>query len=158
MTVNSGTDQLTGKGIQLRETVAPRATKRETEREAEKVQVRLLNQVDERRSPTTEATVNELLDRCLEVINVERTTRTGYIGKIEKHVRPTIGHLPLGRTRVQIVEGLYARLRRCRDHCGGRRLVQHRTDQPHVCDEHSACRKCARLEDPSAGLVTKWLR
>ena len=46
-----GIDQLTGKRIQLRETVKARDTQRETETEAEKVHVKLLNQVDERRSP-----------------------------------------------------------------------------------------------------------
>ncbi len=47
----------------------------ETEKEAEKVQTRLLDQVHERRSPRTEAGVNELLDRWLVVIDIERTTR-----------------------------------------------------------------------------------
>ncbi len=98
MTVYGGIDQLTGKRIQLREAVTARATRRETEKEAEKVQTRLLNQVDERCSPRTEATVKELLDRRLEVIDIERKTRAGYVGKIEKHIRPTIGR-PAGRTR-----------------------------------------------------------
>src|SRR5689334_6390025 len=66
--VYAGIDQLTGKKLWLRETVAARDTRRETEREAEReaerVITRLLNRVDERRSPRTEATVNELLDRC----------------------------------------------------------------------------------------------
>lgn len=97
--VYAGIDQLTGKKLWLRETVAARTSKRETEREAERVLTRLLNQVDERRSPRTEVTVNELLDRWLEVIDVERTTRTGYVGKIEKHIRPTIGRLPVGRVK-----------------------------------------------------------
>jgi integrase len=41
-------------------------------------------------------------------------------------------------------------LRRCRDHGAGGKYIQHRTDGKHVCDEHSARRKCARLEDPTA--------
>ncbi|HXV93499.1 MAG TPA: site-specific integrase, partial [Pseudonocardia sp.] len=145
-------DQLTGKPIQLRETVPARGTRRETEREAEKALTRLLNQVDERRSPRTEATVNQLLDRWLDVLDVERTTRIGYVGKIEKHIRPTLGRLPVGRVKVETIEALYAQLRRCRDHCRGERFVQHRTDGEHVCDEHSARRRCARVEsgDPSA--------
>ena len=82
-------DQLTGEEMRLRETVTARATERETEREAIKVQTRLLNQVDEHRSPRTEAPVNQLLYRCLDVIDIEKTTRTGYVGKIEKHISPT---------------------------------------------------------------------
>ena len=126
----------------MRETVPAQATRRETEREAERVLTRSLNQVDERRSPKTEATVNFLLDKWLEVLDVERTTRIGYVGKIEKHIRPTIGRIPVGKMKAETVETLYARLRRCRDHCNGQKYIQHRTDDEHVCDEHSARRKC----------------
>ena len=130
--VYAGIDQLTGKKLWLRETVAARDTRRETEREAERVITRLLNRVDERRSPRTETTVNELLDRRLEVIDVERKTRAGYVSKIEKHIRPTIGRLPIGRVKAETIEGLYAQLRRCRDHCRGKKFVQHRTSGEHV--------------------------
>ena len=121
-----------------------RDTQRETEKEAEKVRIKLLNQVDERRSPRTEATVNELLDRWLEVIDIEKTTRTGYVGKIEKHIRPTIGRLQVGRVRADTIENLYAQLRRCREHCKGAKYTQHRTEGEHICDEHSTRRKCAK--------------
>ncbi|WP_098959400.1 site-specific integrase [Pseudonocardia sp. N23] len=150
VSVYAGVDQLTGKQIRLRETVAARATRRETEREAQKVQTRLLNQVDDRRSPRTEATVNELLDRWLDVLDIERKTRAGYVSKIEKHVRPTIGRLAVGRVKVETVEGLYGSLRRCRDHCRGRKFVQHRTEREHVCDEHSSRRRCAKDGESSA--------
>ncbi|MFC4943333.1 tyrosine-type recombinase/integrase [Pseudonocardia sp. GCM10023141] len=158
VTVYGGIDQLTGKRVQLRETVAARATRRETEKEAEKVQTRLLNRVDERRSPRTEATVNELLDRWLEVIEIERKTRTGYVGKIEKHVRPTIGRLQVGRVRADTIEGLYAQLRRCRDHCRGEKFVQHRTDVEHICDEHTARRKCAKDVAGDPNVLCRWCK
>jgi integrase len=150
--VYAGIDQLTGEKLWLRETVKARETKRETEVEAEKVLTRLLNQVDDQRSPKTEATVNELLDRWLEVIDVDRKTRTGYVGKIEKHIRPSLGRLPVGRVKVQTVETLYGQMRRCRDHCRGRKYVQHRTEREHLCDEHTTRRKCARqlTGDPEA--------
>ncbi|MGH3616226.1 MAG: hypothetical protein ACRDRK_27260 [Pseudonocardia sp.] len=148
--VYAGIDQLTGKKLWLRETVAARATKRETEREAEKVATKLLNQIDERHSPRTETTVNQLLDRWLDVIDIERKTRAGYVSKIEKHVRPTIGRLPVGRVRAETIESLYSQLRRCRDHCRGEKFTQHRTAGEHACDEHSARRKCARSDDPAA--------
>src|SRR5258707_742002 len=51
--------------------------------EAEKVRTRLLSQVDEQRSPRTRATVNQLMDRYLEVLDVEETTRRSYIGYID---------------------------------------------------------------------------
>ena len=147
---------MTGKEIRLRETVAARATQRETEREATKVQTRLLNQVDERRSPRTEATVNELLDRWLDVIDIEKKTRAGYVGKIEKHVRPTIGRLPVGRVKAETIESLYVHLRRCRDHCRGEKFVQHRTEAEHACDEHSPRRKCAKETSGDPDASCRW--
>jgi integrase len=156
VSVYGGIDQLSGKEMRFRETVRARGSRRETEREAQKVLTRLLNQVDEQRSPRTEATVNELLDRWLDVVDVERKTRVNYIGKIEKHVRPTIGLLPVGRVKVETIEGLYGQLRRCRDHCGGREFIQHRTDGDHKCDEHSARRKCAKLVAGDPAAACRW--
>ncbi len=154
--VYGGIDPVTKRPLWLRETVKPRRTRRETERDADKVLTKLLNQVDERRSPRTSATVNQLLDRWLGVVEVERTTRINYVGKIEKHIRPTIGDLPVARLNAETIDSLYASLRRCRDHCGGRRFVAHRTAGEHVCDEHNARRKCAKvvLDDPATDC--KW--
>jgi hypothetical protein len=101
--VYAGVDQVTGKKMWLRETVPARATRRETEREADNVLTRLLNQVDSRRHPRTEDTVNELLDRWLDVLDVERKTRAGYLSKIDEHVRPTrcsaARHVPVNNGR-----------------------------------------------------------
>jgi integrase len=154
--VYGGVDQLTGKEIWLRETVRARPTRRETQREAERVLTKLLNQVDERRSPRTEATVNELLNRWLEVLDVERKTRAGYVSKIEKHVRPTIGRLQVGRVRAETIDGLYAQLRRCRDHCHGEKYIKHRTTGDHVCDEHSARRPCAKVTQGGPQAFCRW--
>ena len=40
----------------------------------------LLNQLDEQRSPRTRVTVNQLMDRYLELVKIEETTRTTYRG------------------------------------------------------------------------------
>jgi integrase len=82
-----------------------------------------LNQVDERRNPRTKATVNQLVDRWLEVLDVEPSTRIGYVRKIEKHVRPLLGRMQVGRIDTELLETFYARLRKCRDHCDGRRYT-----------------------------------
>ena len=82
MKVYAGIDPVTKRELYLRELVKAKPTRRETERLADKALTKLLNQVDERRNPRTTATVNQLVDRWLDVIEVERTTRTGYIGKI----------------------------------------------------------------------------
>jgi hypothetical protein len=151
--VYAGVDPVTGEDVWLRETVRKGSrTHRQTEREADKVLTKLLNQVDERRNPRTGASVNQLLDRWLDVVELERTTRVGYLGKIEKHIRPTIGRLPVARLDAEVIDSLYAQLRRCRDHRDGRPFTTHRTGAEHRCDEHSNRRKCAKvvLDDPTA--------
>ncbi len=150
--VYAGIDQVTGKKLWLRETVPAREARKETQREAEEAITRLLDQVDEQRSPRTEATVDELLNRWLEVLDVERKTRAGYVSKLGKHVRPAIGRLQVGRVKAETIDSLYAQLRRCRDHWHGEKYIQDRTDREHVCDEHSARRRRAQItfQDPSA--------
>ena len=49
---------------------------------------RLLNQVDERRNPRTRAALNQLLDRWLEVVELEQTTRRGYVRKLDTTFGP----------------------------------------------------------------------
>ena len=68
MKVYAGYDPVSGKRHYLGEVVptGPRA-----KAEAERARTRLLHQVDERRNPKTRATVNQLLDRCLETLDVE---------------------------------------------------------------------------------------
>ena len=72
VTVYAGDDPLTGKRIDISETIpaGPDAAA-----QAERARVRLLNQVDEKRNPRTSATVNQLMDRYLEVIDVDRSHR-----------------------------------------------------------------------------------
>jgi hypothetical protein len=156
--VYAGVDPVSGQDVWLRETVKARTARRETEREAEKALTRLLNPVDERRNPRTTATVNQLLDRWVEVIDVARRTHNGYVRQIERHLRPTIGHLQVGRVNAETIDALYASLRRCRDRCGGRKYIDHRTTIEHKCDEHSPRRKCAKvlLNDPAA--TCPWCR
>src|SRR4051812_34809880 len=118
-------------------------------REAEQARTRLLNQVDERRNPRTRATVNQLLDRWLEVLDVEPSTRRGYVQKIEKHARPVLGTVQVARVDAELLETFCARLRKCRDRCDGRRYVQHRTSQPHECDARCRRHACKGLADSS---------
>ncbi len=88
--VYTGTAPITGRRHDLTETIpaGPGA-----EREAKKALTRLLSQVDERRNPRTRATLNQLLDRWLDVAELEPTTRSGYVRKLDKHVRPVLGSL-----------------------------------------------------------------
>jgi len=140
--VYAGTDPVTKKRHYLVETIAagPAATK-----EAEKARTRLLNQVDERRNPKTRATVNQLLDRWLSVAELEPTTRSGYVRKLDKHVRPVLGSIQVGRLDAETLESFYAQLRRCRERCDGRRRAQHWTRGKHECDSRCEIHVCRPL-------------
>jgi len=73
--VYAGIDPVTRKRHHLTEIIppGPRAAK-----EAEKARTRLLSQVDQQRNPRTRATVNQMLDRHLEMLGVEETTLDSY--------------------------------------------------------------------------------
>jgi integrase len=88
VSVYAGIDSVSKKRHYLVETIpaGPSAA-----RDAERVRTRLLNQVDERRNPRTKATVNQLLDRWLEVVEPETTTRNSVVGRLNRHVRPVLG-------------------------------------------------------------------
>jgi hypothetical protein len=77
VSVYGGLDQLTVKEIRLRETVANRDTRRETQREVVKVQDRLLNKVDEQRRSRTEATVNDVPAKPAPATTEQRRSTSG---------------------------------------------------------------------------------
>ncbi len=81
-----------------------------TRKDAEKLLTSLLGQVDEQRSPTTRATVAYLLDRWLEVTDLELTTRLTYEGYIQRSILPVLGDLPLRKVTVDVLDRFYVHL------------------------------------------------
>lgn len=143
--VSAGTDPITGKRYFVTEIVpsGPNA-----ERQAQKVLNKLAHQVDERRHPKTNATVNQLLDRYLDLLKVDRTTLSRYREVADLHVRPLIGTQKAGRIDGEIIDSLYAELRRCRIHCKNKKaLVDHRTRHPHDCDHRCKPHQCRPLAE-----------
>lgn len=140
--VYGGADPVTGRRHDLTEIVAPgpRAA-----REAEKVRTRLLAQVDERRHPRTNASVKQLLERHLAEADIEESTRDAYSRYAKNHILPYLGNLKVGALDADVLESFYAELRRCRDHCSGGKRVDHRTLQPHDCDERCRRHECRPL-------------
>lgn len=141
--VYAGVDPLSGRRHYLRETVpaGPNA-----EDEAEKVRIRLVNEVNERRNPRTSATVNQLMDRYLELLDVDTTTRRRYETVIRTHVRPLLGKMPIARLDGETFDSFYRTLRTCRAHCGGRSsFIEHRVAREHVCTEKCRVHKCKPL-------------
>src|SRR4051794_37972290 len=80
--VYTGRDPVTKKEHYLTETVPAGPHVR---REAEKVRTRFQAQVDDRRNVRTRATLDQLLDRWLDVVELEPTTRLIYRSKLDKH-------------------------------------------------------------------------
>jgi integrase/DNA-binding transcriptional regulator YhcF (GntR family) len=68
-----------------------------------------------------------------------------YAKYLEKHVRPFVGRLKAGSMDAEVLDSLYAELRRCRVHCTDRRRVDHRTPREHVCDERCGPHRCRPL-------------
>jgi integrase/DNA-binding transcriptional regulator YhcF (GntR family) len=139
----AGVDPLTGKRIYLTETIP--ANHPDRDKEAKRALTRLLTQVDERRAARTRASVNKLMDRYLERLDVEVTTRVGYEGYIRNHIRPLLGHLEVGKLDAETIDSFYSILRTCRAHCGGKRKVDHHTADEHVCDTRCKKHKCRPL-------------
>lgn len=142
VSVYAGIDAVTGRRHYLREVVpaGPKAAA-----EAEKVARRLAAEVDERRNPLTNATVDQLLDEYLRLLDVGPTTHRMYTKYLEKHVRPFIGKRKAGSLGADALDSLYAELRRCHIHCKVRGLVDHRTPREHECDERCRPHVCRPL-------------
>ena len=125
--VYAGTDPLTGKPHYLTESTRDEA-------QAQKVLTRLLAQVDEQRNPRTKATLGAALEAWLRTHEAEETTLDGYRGYVRRTIEPALGAVPLQKVSAQVLEELYAELRRCRHRCrNGEPAVDHRTTAEHEC-------------------------
>lgn len=144
--VYAGVDPLTGRDHYLKTTIPAGPDALDA---AERERVRLLSQVDEGRNPRTKATVDQLMDRYLEVLDVDVNTRASYEGYIKNHIRPLLGRLPLGKLNGETLDSFYLILRTCRAHCGGRKYVEHRTNKDHECNEKCQPHKCSPLKPSS---------
>jgi integrase len=144
--VYAGMDPLTGRANYLTETIpnGPDALKL-----AKKARTRLVAEVDKQQAPRTKATVNQLMDRYLELLDVDVNTRKGYEGYIRNHIRPLLGSLPVAKLNGETFDAFYAILRSCRAHCGGRKYIEHATSEPHTCDEKCKPHECKPLAQSS---------
>jgi integrase/DNA-binding transcriptional regulator YhcF (GntR family) len=144
--VYAGIDPLSGRRHYLTETIPAGPSAAD---DAEKARTRLLNQVDEQRNPRTKATVDQLMDRYLELVDVDVNTRKGYERWTRNHIRPLLGKSPVGKLNGETLDSFYSTLRTCRVHCGGRKFIEHRTGGKHECDERCGPHKCRPLSTSS---------
>ena len=124
--VFAGVDPVTRRDRYLSETV--KGTDRAARREAEKVMARLQAEVDGQRSAQSSVTLGYTLDEWLKTVEVEDSTRDGYIGYIERNIRPALGAVPISKLSTRTLETFYAELRRCRARCDRRRTARVQAD------------------------------
>jgi integrase len=121
--VFAGIDPVTRRDRYLSETVE--GSDRPARREAEKVMARLQTEVDGQRSAQSSVTLGYTLDEWLKTLEVEDSTRDGYIGYIERNIRPALGAVPISKLSTRTLETFYAELRRCRARCDRRSSTGH---------------------------------
>ena len=119
--VYAGTDPLTGRRLRYRQTVR-------TERQAQIVLGRLLEQAEEGQRPDTDVTVAEVLARYMAVAELDPSTRNTYAGYIRRTIVPALGAMELRKVRGPLLDTFYGRLRRCGDlACTGKPFTEHRS-------------------------------
>lgn len=91
--VYAGIDPITKRRYYLRETVP--ADHPNKDAKAQDVLEELRAKVAEKRHPRTSATVNQLMDRYLERIQVEPTTWNRYEECVRLHIKPLLGAEPV---------------------------------------------------------------
>lgn len=129
--VFAGKDPVTGKDVYLTESV--KGTDKAAHKAADKVMTRLLAKVDEQRSTNTTVTFSYAIDKWLSTVELEDSTRDGYLGYIERTIRPALGAVQARKLSAMTLEKLYAELRRCRVRCDGKPFVEHKVSGEHNC-------------------------
>jgi integrase len=144
--VYAGIDAVSRQRLYLTEVIPPGPGAADA---AEKARTRFLRQVDEQRSPRTRATVNELLDSHLAMLESKLDS---YETFVRNHIRPLLGELQLARIDGKVLDSFYKQLRTCRAHCRGRAFVEHRVAGDHECTEPCRPHTCRPL---AAGSLRK---
>jgi integrase len=111
--VYAGVDPLTGKERYLKRSTKTRA-------EADVALTRLQAQVDDQQQPRSNITVGHVVEKWLDVAELEATTRQRYEGLVRLYIGPTFGTMSAAKLDAELLESFYARLRRCNKLCSGR--------------------------------------
>jgi integrase len=133
--VYGGKDPVTGKERRYKRTVR-------TEAQAAAELARLLRDVEAARAPDDSATVALLLDRYLDVADLEVSTREAHEGYVRRTIKPVLGGIRVRKLRADTLDALYAHLKKCSRLCGRLPKVEHHTAEEHMCDA-----RCGPLRD-----------
>lgn len=140
--VDTGTDPVTGKRHRVTEHIG--ADTPDLDAATESARARLVNEVNERRSPRTNATIGQLVEKHLDTFDGAYSTVENYRSLWANHGEPFIAKVKARVLDAEILDALYVECRRCRDHCTGP-FTKHRTDKQHDCDRRCRPHKCKPL-------------
>jgi integrase len=130
--VYAGIDPVTGKQVYLRETV--NGTDTAAWRKAEDKLAELRAKVLKQRSASSSVSLGYAIDEWLRTSELEDSTRDGYLGYINRVIKPTLGKVPVSKLGVRELESLYAELRRCRVRCDHKPFIEkHKAEGEHDC-------------------------
>jgi integrase len=133
--VYAGTDPVTGKPRQLRETCPDYPS-------ALEALGKLLKQAEGHQAPDRDATFGRVLDRYLEVTELAATTRVTHESYIRRIIRPVLGDTKARKIGPDSLDALNVALKRCSRLCGRLGKTEHYDDGPHDCDS-----RCGPLKD-----------
>ncbi|HEX4834212.1 MAG TPA: hypothetical protein VH478_24330, partial [Trebonia sp.] len=138
----------------------------DTEDEAKDARDRMLADLEAGRQPREKATFGQLLDEVLEIADLDFTTLGMYQGYIARTIRPALGGYDVRHLEQhpELLDKLYAQLRKCRRLCGGQRgLVDHRSagrgkrlpdgTPDHECDARCRPHQCRGAEPATIAQV-----
>jgi integrase len=133
--VYGGKDPVTGKERRYLRTV-------KTEAQAAAELAKLLRDAEAERTPDDSATVGFLLDRYLDVADLEVSTREAHEGYIRRTIKPVLGEVRVRKLRADTLDVLYAHLKKCSRLCSRLPKTEHHVTDEHVCDQ-----RCGPLRD-----------
>jgi len=130
--VYAGLDPVTGRRSYLRETID--GTDSAAWKKAENKLVELRAQILKQRNASSSVSLSYAIDEWLRTSDIEDSTRDGYLGYIDRVIKPTLGNMAVNKIGVRELESLYATLRRCRTRCDGKPFIaKHKIEGEHDC-------------------------
>jgi integrase len=127
----AGRDPVTSRDRYLTATI--RGTDKSAYRKADNKLAEFRAHVLKQRNAESLVPFGHAIDEWLRTADIEASTRDGYVGYIDRVIRPVFGALPIAKIGVRDLESLYAELRRCNVRCDGNPRIDHRVDGAHEC-------------------------
>lgn len=149
--VYAGLDPVTGKRTYKRETI--RGNDDAAWKKARNKRTEFIAEVLKQRNASTSVNFGYAIDEWFRKADLEDTTRHGYLGYINRVIKPALGHMAVNKIGTRDLESLYSELRRCRARCDGKPTIErHKKDGEHDCvDAQCVAHEC----DPMAASTVR---